>query len=278
MLVAMLRTFVAIAALAMAPQTVPIWNGAAPGSENWTQRETIVNNTPLGTVAFNVVTPTLTAYLPDAKAATGTGIIIAPGGACIALALSLEGESVARRLQQRGIAAFVLAYRTMEKRGQGIPPHLNEDVACKWGMADGIQAVKVVRQHAAAWHVSPRKIGFLGFSAGAMVTSAAVLQKDAALRPNFAAFIYGGPLASMPEIPQNLPPIFMAWAQDDPQVLDQVNAFYSALRAAGAKPEARIYSAGGHGFGIKHQGTTSDRWIDDFYAWLRAKGFAAGKP
>jgi hypothetical protein len=139
MLVAMLGPFAAIAALTMAPQTVPIWNGAAPGSQNWTQRETIVNDTPLGTVAFNVVTPTLTAYLPDPKTATRTGVIIAPGGACIALALSLEGQSAARRLQQRGIAAFVLAYRTMEKHGQGIPPHLNEDVACKWGMADGIR-------------------------------------------------------------------------------------------------------------------------------------------
>lgn len=278
MLLAMLRPLAAIAALTMVPQTVQIWSGVAPGSENWTQRETVVRDTPLGTVAFNVVTPTLTAYLPDPKKATGTGIIVAPGGACIALALTLEGENVARWLQQRGIAAFVLAYRTMEKRGQGIPPDLNEDVACKWGMADGIQAVKVVRERAAAWHVSPQKIGFLGFSAGGMVASAAVLQSDAAARPNFAGFIYGGPLVSMPSIPKDLPPIFMAWAQDDAQVLNQVNAFYSALRASGAKPEVHVYSAGGHGFGVKHQGTTSDRWIDDFYAWMQAQDLAPGKP
>lgn len=273
MLLAMLHSLATIVALNTAPATVPLWNGVAPGSENWTQRETIVHDTPLGTVAFDVVTPTLTAYLPDPKIATGTGVIIAPGGACIALTLSLEGESVARELQRRGIAAFVLAYRTMEKRGQGIPADLNEDVACKWGMADGIQAVKVVREHAPSWHVSPQKIGFLGFSAGGMVASAAVLQSDAAARPNFAGFIYGGPLVSMPPIPQRLPPIFMAWAQDDPQVLPQVNAFYSALRASGAKPEAHIYSAGGHGFGMKHQGTTSDRWFDEFYAWMQALGF-----
>jgi acetyl esterase/lipase len=270
----MLRSFALLAALTMAPQTVPVWNGVAPGSEKWTQRETVVPDTPLGTVAFNVVTPTLTAYLPDPKKATGTAVIIAPGGACIALTLTLEGENVAHWLQQRGIAAFVLAYRTMEKRGQGIPRDLNEDVACKWGMADAIQAVKVVRDRASAWRVSPQKIGFLGFSAGGMVESAAVLQSDAQARPNFAGFIYGGPLVTMPPIPKNLPPIFMAWAQDDPQVLNQVNAFYSALRAAGAKPEVHIYSAGGHGFGMKQQGTTSDRWIDDFYAWVQAEGFA----
>jgi len=273
----MLKSLI-IAALTTVPVTIPIWNGTAPGSQNWTQRETIVRNTPLGTVAINVVKPTLTAYLPDPKKATGTGVIIAPGGACIALTLTLEGESVAHWLQQRGVAAFVLAYRTMEKRGSGIPPDLNEDVACRWGMADGVQAVKVVREHAAAWHVSPHKIGFLGFSAGGMVASAALLQKDAAARPDFAGFIYGGPLVTMPPIPQNLPPIFMAWAQDDPQVLNQVNAFYSALRAAGAKPETHIYSAGSHGFGMKHQGTTSDRWSEDFYAWMQAQGFAPGKP
>src|SRR5579872_7326027 len=114
----MLKSFI-IAALTAVPVTIPVWNGVAPGSQNWTQRETIVRNTPLGTVAINVVKPTLTAYLPEPKKATGTGVIIAPGGACIALTLTLEGESVARRLQQRGVAAFVLAYRTMEKRGSG---------------------------------------------------------------------------------------------------------------------------------------------------------------
>jgi hypothetical protein len=44
-------------------QTLNIWPGVAPGSENWTQKERIVDNTPIGTVVFNVVTPTLTVYL-----------------------------------------------------------------------------------------------------------------------------------------------------------------------------------------------------------------------
>jgi hypothetical protein len=61
-------------------QTVNIWPGVAPGSENWTQQERTIENTPVGTVIFNVVTPTLTAYLPNGRKATGTGIIIAPGG------------------------------------------------------------------------------------------------------------------------------------------------------------------------------------------------------
>jgi acetyl esterase/lipase len=254
-------------------QTVNIWPGVAPGSENWTQKETSVENTPLGTVVFNVVTPTLTAYLPDRAKATGTGVIIAPGGAFVALAVDLEGTNVARWLQERGIAAFVLKYRIMEKRGEGIPANMNMDEAGRFGIADGIQALKVVRRHAAEWGVSPDRIGFMGFSAGAMVASGTLLQEDASARPNFAAMIYGGPFGVMPRIPAKLPPMFLAWAQDDNVALGAVVKFYDALKSAGHRPEAHIFDAGGHGFGMRKQGTSSDHWIDDFYYWLEALGF-----
>lgn len=85
--------------------------------------------------------------------------------------------------------------------------------------------------------------------------------------------IYGGPLSVMPAIPAKLPPVFLAWAQDDPLILDAVTGFYDALKAAGNKPEAHIFSAGGHGFGLRKQGTTSDHWFDEFFYWLEAQGF-----
>ena len=248
-------------------QTVNVWPGLAPGSERWTQKEVTIENTPVGTVILNVVTPTLTAYLPERGKATGTGIILAPGGAFVALAIDLEATSIARSLQARGIAAFVLKYRTVEKRSEGIP-QMDMDTAGRYGIADGIQALKVVRQHAAEWGVSPSRIGFMGFSAGAMVTSGAVLQRDSAGRPNFAAMIYGGPFGVIPSIPARLPPLFLAWAQDDAIARDFVPKFYDALIRAGERPEIHIYSAGGHGFGLKKQGTTSDHWLDDFYNWL----------
>jgi len=255
-------------------QTINLWPGVAPGSEKWTQTETSTSDTPIGTVVTNVVTPTLTAFLPPKDKATGTGIIIAPGGACIALAIDLEANRVARWLVDRGIAAFVLKYRLQEKKGDGIPADLNLDDACKYGIADGVQAMRVARQHAVEWGVSPDRIGFMGFSAGAMVTSGVLLQQDPAVRPAFAAPIYGGPFGVMPAIPPNLPPIFMAWAQDDELVLEPITRFYGVLVATGNKPEAHIYSSGKHGFGMKVQGTTSDHWIDEFYWWLEAKGFA----
>ena len=95
--------------------------GGGPGSENWTQTGESVENTPLGKVVFNVVTPTLTLYLPEKGKATGTGIIVAPGGSCVALAIEHEGTRVASGYRKKGIAAFVLKYRIPEKKGEGIP-------------------------------------------------------------------------------------------------------------------------------------------------------------
>ena len=263
---------VAFVACTAHAQTMNIWPTVAPGSESWTYKERTVENTPLGTVVFNVVTPTLTAYLPQPDKNTGTGVIIAPGGAFVALAVDLEGHNVARWLQERGIAAFVLKYRIMEKRQEGIPA-MNMDAAGRYGIADGVQAIKVVREHAAEWRLSPQRVGILGFSAGAMVASGALLQQDAGARPNFAAMIYGGPFGEMPVIPRSLPPMFLAWAQDDTVALDPVVRFHAALKSAGYKPEVHIFSAGGHGFGMRKQGTTSDHWIDEFHYWLEAHGW-----
>jgi acetyl esterase/lipase len=264
-------TGIALGICAAHAQTVPIWPGAAPGSESWTQKERQVENTPLGTVVFNVVTPTLTAYLPPKARATGTGVIIAPGGAFVALAIDLEGGDVARWLEARGIAAFVLKYRLVEKRREGIPA-MDMDTAGRYGIADGIQAIRVVRRRAAEWGISPDRVGFLGFSAGAMVASGTLLQPVAAARPNFAGMIYGGPFGAMPAIPASLPPMFLAWAQDDAVALDSERRWYEALTAAGYGPEVHMYAAGGHGFGVRKQGTSSDHWIDAFYDWLRAQG------
>jgi len=109
-------------------QAVDVWPGTPPGSETWTQKATTVEDTPLGAVVFNVVTPTLAAYLPEE--------------AFVALAIDLEGRDVARWLQERGVAAFVLKYRIMDKRGEGIPKGMDMDAAAKYGIADGVQALK----------------------------------------------------------------------------------------------------------------------------------------
>jgi acetyl esterase/lipase len=252
-------------------QVVDVWPGVAPGSERWTQQERTIEGTPVGTVVLNVVKPTITAYLPEPSRATGAGVIVAPGGAFVALAMSLEATDLAKWLQHRGVAAFVLKYRTIEKHEGGVP-QLDMDTAGRYGIADGIQALKVVRAHAPAWGIDRNRLGMIGFSAGAMVTSAAMLQRDPTLRPNFVALVYGAPFGRMPAIPAGLPPVFMAWAKDDPVALFAVVKLHDALVATGQPPETHVYAKGGHGFGMKKQGTDSDHWIDDYAHWLRAHG------
>ncbi len=84
-------------------QVVDVWPGVAPGSERWTQQGRTIEGTPVGTVVLNVVKPTLTAYLPERSRATGAGVIVAPGGGFVALAISFEATELARWLQERGV-------------------------------------------------------------------------------------------------------------------------------------------------------------------------------
>jgi acetyl esterase/lipase len=267
------------------PKTViNLWAGVAPESEQWKQPETTLGSGDMERIV-NVTTPTLTAYLPDASTATGTAVIIAPGGGFVFLGINSEGHDVAKWLAARGMAAFVLKYRTVQLEGQN-EAQLNQSGMArfgaqlrdhaliaedgKYGIADGIQAVKVVRAHAAERGISPDRIVFTGFSAGGMITEFTAIQPDA--RPNYAAPIYGAPFPVVPPIPQGLPPFFMAMAQDDTLAGPYIVHFYDALKAAGYKPEFHIYNSGGHGWGMRKQGTTSDHWIDEFYYWLEAQG------
>jgi acetyl esterase/lipase len=272
-----------------AHSVLPIWPGVAPGSEGAQQVER-TSPFPSGkfSVVRNVVQPTLTVYLPSPALATGTGVIVAPGGAFRFLTMDAEGHDVARWLAAHGIAAFVLKYRLvataaddaqmwqdfMKVMAAGSSATASMDADGRLGVADGMQAVKVVRAHAKEWGVAPNRIGFMGFSAGAMVASNTLLLSTPADRPNFVAPIYGAPFGTLPTIPGGLPPVFLAYAADDDLVGGPIEAFYKALRAAGHRPELHVYAKGGHGFGMNKQGTSSDGWIEDFHRWLTALGLA----
>ena len=88
-------------AVAQDTKVVNVWPGIAPGSEQWKQQETTVG--PAGNQRImNVSSPTLTAYLPDPSTATGTAVIIAPGGGFVWLSIDSEGHDVAKWLAARG--------------------------------------------------------------------------------------------------------------------------------------------------------------------------------
>ena len=272
------------AAPAISTKVINLWPGVAPGSEQWKQKETTINSGPMQTIV-NVTTPTLTAYLPDPAKATSTAVIIAPGGGFIFL--GTDTHEIAQWLAARGIAGVVLKYRTAPLEGEN-EAQLGESGRARFGaqlanhaliaedgkyaIADGIQAIKVLREHAAELGISSNRIVFMGFSAGGSIAEFASVQQDASARPNYAAPIYGAPFP-VPPIPKGgLPPFFMEMAQDDNLAGPQIVAFYDALKAAGYKPEFHIYEHGGHGWSMRKQGTTSDHWIEEFYWWLEAQG------
>jgi len=138
--------------------------------------------------------------------------------------------------------------------------------------ADGAAAVKTIRAHAGEYGTKPDKIVMVGFSAGAVVTVAIVLQSDVSARPNYAAPIYGSTFGSMRELPKGLPPFFLAVAQDDNGAGFLTDRLYAALLAAGYRPEVHRFQSGGHGFGMTRRMTTSDHWIDEFFWWMESNG------
>ena len=265
------------------PKVIPLWPDGAPGSEDWTQQEqeTVLPPPDSFKVVHNVTEPTLTAFLPNPSVSSGTAIIVCPGGAFHMLAIDHEGLDVARWLSARGVAAFVLKYRLVPtamrdedfvKQIQSLPdPNKLKEVTRQiepLAIADGQQAMKVVRQHASQWGIAPDRIGMMGFSAGGRVTVGVALEHDAQSRPHFAAAIYGA-LWEEIIVPADAPPFFIALANDHEIVVEPSVALYRAWRAAGQPVELHIYSQGGHGFGMRKQGLPADHWIDRFGEWLQ---------
>ena len=288
-----LTLLVAIAAAFAFPaaaQTFDVWPGAAPGSEHAAQVEA-VSPYPGGRldVVRNVTRPTLEVFRPAPGTATGAAVVIAPGGGFRYLTMQAEGRDVAQALAAHGVTAFVLKYRTLETpaddrahwrdfflfmaeaaRSNGA---FNLDDASALGVADGLQALKVVRERAVDWDVNPDQVGMIGFSAGARVTAGALLSSDPAARPAFAGLIYGASFNDAP-LPADLPPVFLAVAGDDKLAAPTVLNFYQAAIRNGAQPELHIYANGGHGFGMNKQGKSSDFWIDDLLNWLEVQKLA----
>jgi len=248
-----------------------------------------VNKTMKGTlfdikIARNIAQPGLLAYLPDPSVATGTAVVVCPGGVFNFLAIELEGTDVARWLCARGVAAFVLKYRVAQTAAcdEDLVKQLQErftDLMSLMGLmqqtaplaiVDGLQAIKVVRLRAAEWGIAPERIGILGFSTGGIVAAGTAMQYDEESRPNFAAPIYLAFSGMTVTVPTDAPSLFLLAASDDPMAVGTSLPLYSAWKDAGRPVELHLYAQGGHGFAMKRQGLPSDHWLDRFGDWLQS--------
>ncbi len=276
-----------------AQEIIPLYSGAVPNSKAAKMTESGADKG----VIRGVTKPALEVYLPEKDKATGTAVVIIPGGGYGVVVYQGEGINTAKELVKRGVAAFVLKYRL---------PNDSIMTDKKIGpLQDAQQAIKFVRENAGKWGIDPKKIGIMGFSAGGHLASTAATHFEkslienphrTSLRPDFQILVY--PVISMrdslahggsrdnllgkkptPEtirlfsnelhITPNTPPAWITHAADDKVVdVDNSIAYFEALRHNKVEVEMHIFPKGGHGFIFKYKG-----WINPLLDWLTAQGY-----
>lgn len=247
----------------------------------------------VGGLYRNVTNPTLEYFKPNPKKATGTAIILIPGGGYSVVVYQGEGVNNAKVLAEKGIAAFVLKYRLPNDE---IMP--NRKIG---PLQDAQQAIKLVRENAEKWNLNQDKIGVMGFSAGGHLASTAATHfeksyiensNNTSLRPDFQILIY--PVISMTsslthdgsrnaligknpskediqlfsnelQVDTNTPIAYLTHAADDTTVdVDNSIEYFEHLRHKKVNAEMHIYPTGGHGFIFKNSG-----WIIPLFDWMK---------
>lgn len=263
---------------------VVLWPNGAPGA--------------LGTDDVDI--PTLTPYWPDQPAATGTAVIVCPGGSYTHLSMEKEGSDVARWFNKLGVPAFVLKYR--------LGPRYHHPVE----MGDAQRAIRYVRSHAAEFHLQADRIGIMGFSAGGHLAATTGTHFDTARpdapdpidraddRPDF--MILGYPVISMIEpfshkgsrtnllgpdpdpallelmsnerqVTDRTPPTFIFHTDDDGTVpIENAVVFFLALKKAHVPAEMHVYAHGKHGVGLAPDDPVLSTWPARLADWLRVRG------
>ncbi|HUT34211.1 MAG TPA: alpha/beta hydrolase [Planctomycetota bacterium] len=273
---------------AAAPEKVSLWPEKAP----------------VGDGKFESAKVTLTVYRPPADKATGTALVICPGGGYGGLVTGPEGHGIARWLGEHGIAGMVLEYRL--PRGRAFVPLL-----------DAQRAIRTVRARAKEWGVAPNRIGIIGFSAGGHLASTAGTHFDAgdpkaddpiarlSCRPDFVVLVYpvvtmgskthGGSrnnllgrnptpervalFSNEKQVTDQTPPMFLAHAKDDGLVPpDNSRDLYEALRAHKVAAEYLELPRGGHGLN-GYSGPMWAAWQAGCLEWLaKVKMLGDGGP
>lgn len=266
---------------------IPIWPGAAPNAQPVPGAETETDG-----AVTNVTRPTMTVYAPKGEN-TGAAVVVFPGGGFQILAIDLEGTEICDWLTSKGITCVLLKYRVPSVpyvwQCDCRPHNLTTSVP---SLQDAQRTVRLVRTHAAEWHIDPHKIGVIGFSAGGylvaevstnfkrrLYTPVDAVDKESS-RPDFAAAIYPGHLATdhdalNPNVPvsRDTPPTFLLQAEDDDvDGVQQSLVYYKALKNADVPVEMHLYAHGGHAFGLRRTKLPISEWPQLVEIWLRTIG------
>lgn len=269
----------------------PIWPSVAPDIQSVRGPESLSDG-----AVTNVTQPTMTIYSPKGKN-TGAAVIVFPGGGFQVLAIDLEGTAICDWLTAKGITCVLLKYRvpSIPYVWQCDCRPRNRSISTP-SLQDAQRTLRLVRAHAAQWHVDPNRVGVLGFSAGGyLVAEISTYFKtrlyapvDAAdqesVRPDFAIAIYPGHLslgensiALNPNIKSHItpqtPPTFLLQNEDDH--VDRVEdalSYYMGLKAASVPVELHTYAEGGHAFGLKPSKLPVSGWPHLVEKWLATIG------
>lgn len=233
---------------------IPLWPNGAPGFER-------LRNEPEQAQDYwvkNIHNPSITVYLPPKEKATGTAVVIFPGGGHRLLVFNAEGRDPARFLNSIGVAAFIVKYRLF--REDSTLYRLDREVK-----QDAYRAIRLVRSRAAEWDIDPHRVGTLSFSAGGEVAALVaytpgkgdpsapdVIDREDG-RPDFQLLIYPGPLGVPRTVPADAPPAFLVAADDDPCCSLPVVELLERYRDAKVPVEAHILNGGGHGFNMGYR-------------------------
>lgn len=280
---------------------MPIWPGGVPDARPVEGPEVsgtvvdavgqpkLVGGLPW-TYVDRVSQPTMTVY-PPKGVNTGVAVVVFPGGGYNVLAIDLEGTEACDWLTSKGITGVLLKYRVPCAK---VGPYRD----CPTALQDAQRAVGLVRFHSTEWHIDPRKIGVLGFSAGGHMVAAMSTHFDRRLypavdaadkgscRPDFAVALYPGHLA-VPErkfelnpdlhVSRQTPPTFLLHAEDDPvDPVENSLVYYAALRKAAVPAEMHVYVKGGHAFGLRRTESPITGWPQLVETWLRTIGIIDG--
>ena len=278
-----------------AQRIINLYTGKIPDSKK-TALKDIPENPSEGLIR-RVITPTLQMYLPEKDKASGAAIVICPGGGYSVIVYGGEGVMTAKDFAKKGIAAFVLKYRLPNDSFQ-----INKTIA---PLQDAQQAIKMVRDSAAAWGIDRNKVGIMGFSAGGHVASTEATHfnnslvennSNTNLRPDFQILVY--PVISMQDslahqgsrtqllgsnpsketidlysnelqVDKNAPPAYITVAADDKVVnVDNSIIYFEKLRHNNVTVEMHIYQKGDHGFVFRHPG-----WMEPLFEWMQSNNW-----